>query len=942
MPQDVAPTSFSSLLVNDGTPLVGVVEDKRTSGIYSLKQEGARPQIPATIKAACEAAWTCDAHLTCYFPAGPEGLVEHSQGWPRINKMGSTVISEMQAYGCDLLTQVFAFDFDLPKHRAWIDQQDVMRVFEELERIGAEDQRIGEWAYFYTTRGGARIIYILDKPMQVGDAESAHRWMVSRFRDLSDVFSEGNLVEEKTKRPIGGIAYDCSDWTRLFRLPRVLRDSNRTEKAPLFADVARWDVRLKAEALGRKDSSKGASVSLEAVRGSLGESTMPDDQQAYALREQVNDRGMLVATDFFRRAKARLRGRECFPCIFESQPMTAPGQGNRDNTMFRMVGQAAALLVGGCGDTLVRPEHLYALFNQAVQEFEPDPQSNMTWEERLWSACTRLWEVEEAKRLAFLERKKADERDEVDKMASMIQSMSEWCEGLKQFDLETAEGLQDAIEWVRARAIIVAKRDRYILQEDGRYSAIAKTDDELIPHIRRRGLEWLIPTKAFNVKTNQYADRTCRNIVDTHGIDVASVELRPTGRVSAITEPIRDGSDVLRLVLSPYARNSFIKPEFSRDVDQWLQILFGKSYEWMVTQWIPHALAFEEGSVCAVSIRAGEGVGKKLFVNGLAECLENPVTASAEDMTGTYQYGLLKSPFIVVDEGWPVSDRYAKNNVADVFRRLVTGGHMEANQRYSAPISMTIAPRVIITANNNSILDVFNSTKATTIDDQRALAVRLTHIEANDAAKDWLAARGGLDFTARPGSRWIRGEGNTKSDFVLAKHFLYLYSKRGKPTGRRMLVDGEGSFELVERMRMSTHQAQTMTAALVQSIEKMTTNAEGSMILPGGMAWKNETGELLVTANYVLQKVEDFSGQKIGRGDTRMRMREVLDHLPTLCLDGHTRGKKLSEMDDTLWYSIDLEIVYRYASSAGYPCAKLRTLLTAMQNVKKNLPLTRA
>ena len=40
-------------------------------------------------------------------------------------------------------------------------------------------------------------------------------------------------------------------------------------------------------------------------------------------------------------------------------------------------------------------------------------------------------------------------------------------------------------------------------------------------------------------------------------------------------------------------------------------------------------------------------------------------------------------------------------------------------------------------------------------------------IEANDAAKDWLAARGGLDFTARPGSRWIRGEGNTKSDFVL-------------------------------------------------------------------------------------------------------------------------------------------------------------------------------
>ena len=198
MSQDVAPTSFSSLLVNDGTPLIGVVEDKRTSGIYALKQEGARPQIPATIKAACEAAWTCDAHLTCYFPAGPEGLVEHSQGWPRINKMVSTVISEMQAHGCDLLTQVFAFDFDLPKHRAWIDQQDVMRVFEELERIGAEDQRIGEWAYFYTTRGGARIIYILDKPMQVGDAESAHRWMVSRFRDLSDVFSEGNLVEERS------------------------------------------------------------------------------------------------------------------------------------------------------------------------------------------------------------------------------------------------------------------------------------------------------------------------------------------------------------------------------------------------------------------------------------------------------------------------------------------------------------------------------------------------------------------------------------------------------------------------------------------------------------------------------------------------------------------------------------------------------------------------
>lgn len=85
----------------------------------------------------------------------------------------------------------------------------------ELEKVQRAAAQHGG-PYFYETRGGYRIVWALPKPFRVDSPDRALRWR--RLYVLT--------IENLRRR--FGIEADaaCQDWTRLYRLPNVVRDGS--------------------------------------------------------------------------------------------------------------------------------------------------------------------------------------------------------------------------------------------------------------------------------------------------------------------------------------------------------------------------------------------------------------------------------------------------------------------------------------------------------------------------------------------------------------------------------------------------------------------------------------------------------------------------------------------------------------------------------------------
>lgn len=147
--------------------------------------------------------WDFDAHFVTYDVQHPDREVD---AFPRLKK-STNVVDQLRDLGYEVVTTMFGLDYDNPEHEPWTAE----RLAEFKERVEAASQvepLIDQWTLFYTTRRGARFVYVLKEPVPVGPhSEAMHK----------------SLVRAWAQR---GIALDpaCSDWTRFFRLPKVMRD----------------------------------------------------------------------------------------------------------------------------------------------------------------------------------------------------------------------------------------------------------------------------------------------------------------------------------------------------------------------------------------------------------------------------------------------------------------------------------------------------------------------------------------------------------------------------------------------------------------------------------------------------------------------------------------------------------------------------------------------
>ena len=138
-------------------------------------------------------------------------------------------------------------------------------------------------------------------------------------------------------------------------------------------------------------------------------------------------------------------------------------------------------------------------------------------------------------------------------------------------------------------------------------------------------------------------------IMEHHAFAVQGVSGRanqPGG--SLYTDP----TGMCYLELAMYSLRDDIAPEYSADVDEWLHACFGERTA-EVTNWIGHALDFTRPT-CALSIVGPPSMGKKILAKGLAECINTRKFAHGEEMVEQYQSAIAKTPFVNINEGFPV------------------------------------------------------------------------------------------------------------------------------------------------------------------------------------------------------------------------------------------------------------------------------------------------
>jgi hypothetical protein len=167
---------------------IRIAESKYVKGIGSL-DETAYDLDEYDIDEALKTKWDSDAHFVTYESDGP-----------RYRK----TISYIQP----VLTQLLVFDYDNQEHREWEDDDQVEAW------MGVVNKVVDNYYAIYTTRSGGRIILRLANPINVRQAEILHKQIVSKW-------AEAGLEVDP----------NCSDWTRLFRLPFVVRDGKQTSES---------------------------------------------------------------------------------------------------------------------------------------------------------------------------------------------------------------------------------------------------------------------------------------------------------------------------------------------------------------------------------------------------------------------------------------------------------------------------------------------------------------------------------------------------------------------------------------------------------------------------------------------------------------------------------------------------------------------------------------
>jgi hypothetical protein len=178
-------------------PLIVCFEDKYLKGLTSLTDAAElRSGELLPIGEAFARQWARDAHFIQY------ALYEPPVPSKMQFRINTVVLPQLAAHGAEVLLSVFGVDIDNPEHAGHTPES-----VDRMHRLVYELPDYLKPQWFYTTKHGCRFVYHLLEPIPALDAPPRHRGLLKLLAKY-------------------GVTADpaCSDWTRLFRLPQVVRN----------------------------------------------------------------------------------------------------------------------------------------------------------------------------------------------------------------------------------------------------------------------------------------------------------------------------------------------------------------------------------------------------------------------------------------------------------------------------------------------------------------------------------------------------------------------------------------------------------------------------------------------------------------------------------------------------------------------------------------------
>lgn len=846
---------------------VGVLNSKMSRGINSLDGPHINPKTgqeydPAFVDAfdsmqdVMEKEFDTDAHFVCYSVVGEDV-------WPRINK---PALSSIRRAGSDVVLKHIVMDWDTPKELGSNDKvplnSELFEMFAEMI-MGHQDSLVSKWKHAYTTRNGGRIIYELDIPVPADESEGYINSMLVKWKELG--------IEMDMK---------CKDWTRLFRAPQVVRDGEKSNEDPFFF-VETTDNLLRVADLGKIHMPFIPRVPEWEETG------MPNSEDVLEIMHPMGEGGKRINSPFHLRAKRVLKNTPTHKCIFGGRDMAEVG--GRNSAIQEHLGYVMLPLMRAFND--LTPQHVFALFYDAVMAFDHLPGED--WLGELWVSIRHYWCRDSARVNAERKVREAGIIESKSTIETVIKGMRKWCKAPQLY----SEDKDLVEEFVRGHSIASYRGFYYLIGPDGNYEPSPWSKDDMFSRINDRHLKHILKV-AYENGDGKEMMMSDKEITNKFATPVFSVVTLPQLETNGGIEDM-DGEKP-KLYISMYRRNPKLEPEFNKYVDEWLQNLAGKDYE-QLCEWIGHALAFEDGPIAALSITAEPGVGKKLLIEGLKECLEEPIAASDSEICGRFNGRMAKSPFGVVNEAWPAEAK----GVADIFKRLTGGDSITVEEKGLPQYDVVNPMRLIFMANDHEIVNSLTQGKSLTPSSRRAVGERLLHFNLENGGvggREYIRRKGGLSFTSAAGHRWIRTDSGGTSDYIVAKHFLWLHSVRPEvEPGSRFLVAGN-QVELSGQM-LSMAVQHPATAVVINAVLSMLEAGRGK----GVSLFVTEAYKVYVTVDGLVQEAKQFLDEHLTHRSADMALRNIKATDTVAKWEGSPKE----------WHEVNLASILRYASQMG-------------------------
>ncbi len=478
----------------------------------------------------------------------------------------------------DALRMVVGFiDLDRPGHAPW-------NTREEVECAVAVLTSLFPRLAVFATRAGVRLVYILPTPLRIPEYK---RFAVALQRQLEAVLTGAGLSLELDSTTF--------QWSRMFRMPNVLRSGERTATAFYYLCVVPQDfgpLPACPDNLLAATKIPAASIHESAVDMAAPAPDRPTDTVLTA--EDWDELFAACAEGMHARGWSGL-----LLTLRRGEPFYAPGE--RNSRTFRAI--ATLLSVATEAQVSMPPDAVYAVFEASTRATTGATSPEDALDE-LWGMAVRLC--------------RATEYAEDPKHLTLPQKMAR----TKYGDLP--------------RVVYTSGKSKYIW--DGtEFTAAFAADDAFRAHFRTL-YEAVFP----GVGKLPVVD-----LLTYYGVLVKGVVLD----MGAEAPRMEDGQ-----LIVPMDRRANVAAVYHADCAAWLEQISGTDLEgvldWLC--WYPKL----QHNVCALFLCGAPGAGKSMLGQALAQFWNGEFCAYDQAM-GNFTGQLRKSPLIWLDEGTRARDASA-------------------------------------------------------------------------------------------------------------------------------------------------------------------------------------------------------------------------------------------------------------------------------------------